>query len=246
MEVFEAYKGMYEYKHLPAYARFLLDNHIEDYTAEQIRLSHMLQIPVLASLSRRFTEEEIFKIASTTSREYLEFIAANKGKEQIMTSMNRWMQDQLNVVGQAEIGSRDITMLNYIRGQALKKFLLNYTNDAVVITDINAEIDLLLLGASTTSTEFFIDVLRNQIAEQSKLASKVIEASPAITFLFDTVNNRQIFVSGKVLQVMGYTPEELVQMGNNFLLQLIHPRDLVHEMFELDRRCQIAARPDGG
>ncbi len=217
---------MYEYKHLPAYARFLLDNHIEDYTAEQVRLSHMLQIPVLASLSRRFTEEEIFKIASTTSREYLEFIAANKGKEQIMTSMNRWMQDQLNVVGQAEIGSRDITMLNYIRGQALKKFLLNYTNDAVVITDINAEIDLLLLGASTTSTEFFIDVLRNQIAEQSKQASKVIEASPAITFLFDTVNNRQIFVSGKVLQVMGYTPEELVQMGNNFLLQLIHPRDL--------------------
>ena len=226
MEVFEAYMGMYEYKHLPAYARFLLNNHIEDYAREQIRLSHVLQLPVLESLVKRFSNEEMLRIATTTSREYLTFIADNQGKEQIMMSMNRWMNDQLNFVGQSELGAKDITLLNYIRGQALKKFLLGFTQDAEMISNINAEIDLLLLGSSTTSTEYFIDLLRNKIAEQSKLASKLIEASPAITFLFDTVNNRQIFVSGKVLEVMGYTPDELVQMGSNFLLQLIHPRDL--------------------
>jgi PAS domain S-box-containing protein len=226
MEVFEAYKGMYDFKHLPAYAQFLLDNHIDAYATEQIRLSHVLQLPVLANLQKRFSDEEMFNIATKTSREYLGFIASNNGKEQIMTSMNRWMRDQLDIVGQSEIGAKDITLLNYIRGQALKKFLLGFTQDVVKVSSINAEIDLLLLGASTTSTEFFIEILRRQIAEQSKLASKLIEASPAITFLFDTVNNRQVFVSGKVLSVMGYTPEELIEMGSNFLLQLIHPRDL--------------------
>jgi PAS domain S-box-containing protein len=226
MEVFEAYKGMYNFKHLPSYARFLLDNHIEAYAAEQMRLSHEFHLPVLASMQKRFTGEEIFHIATNASRDYLGFIAANNSKEQIMTSMNRWMHDQLNVVGQAEIEAKDITLLNYIRGQSLKKFLLDFTKDVETISSINAEIDLLLLGASTTSTEYFIDVLRDKIAEQSKLASKLIEASPAITFLFDTVNNKQIFVSGNVLPVIGYTPEELVQMGSNFLLQLIHPRDL--------------------
>jgi len=226
MEVFEAYKGMYEFTHLPSYARFLLDHHINDYAAEQIRLSHMIQLPVLASLQKRFSDEEMLSIAVNTSREYLGFIASNEGKEQIMTSMTRWMQDQLKVVGQSEIGAKDLTLLNYIRGQSLKKFLLEFTNDAQLIINLNAEIDLLLLGASTTSTEYFIHVLREKIAEQSKLASKVIEASPAITFLFDTVNNKQIFVSGKVMSVLGYTPDELGQMGSNFLLQLIHPKDL--------------------
>ena len=226
MEVFEAYKGMYEFKHLPAYAKFLLDNHIDDYAAEQIRLSRVLQLPVLASLQKRYSDAEMLHIATQTSQEYLGYIASNNGKEQIMTSMNRWMRNQLNIVGQSEIGATDITLLNYMRGQALKKFLLGFTQDAEKVSSINAEIDLLLLGASTTSTEYFIEVLREQIAEQSKLASKLIEASPAITFLFDTVNNRQVFVSGKVLSVMGYTPEELVEMGSSFLLQLIHPRDL--------------------
>ena len=217
---------MYEYKQLPAYAQFLINNHIEDYTTEQIRLSNLLHLPVLASLQKRYSEKEIFGIALTSSKEYLEFIAANKGKEQIMMSMNRWMQNQLNIVGQSEVGARDITLLSYIRGQSLKKFILGFTQDPEKISILNAEIDLLLLGASTTSADYFIDLLRNQIAEQSKLASKLIEASPAITFLFDTVNNRQIFISGKVPEVLGYTSDELVQMNSNFLLQLIHPRDL--------------------
>ncbi|HUQ66272.1 MAG TPA: PAS domain-containing protein, partial [Flavitalea sp.] len=226
MEVFEAYKGMYEYEFLPAYARFLLDKHIHDYAAEQIRLSSLLQLPILKNLMKRFTEQQMFEIAVETSKEYLQFIEANKGKEQIMMSMNRWMKDQLDIVGQSDISARDITLLSYIRGQALKKFLPEYTRDLQLIISINAETDLLLLGSSTTSTDFFIDVLRTKIAEQSNLASKVIEASPAITFLFDTINNKQTFVSGKVLEVLGYTPEEIIEMGSTFLLQLIHPRDM--------------------
>jgi PAS domain S-box-containing protein len=226
LEVFEAYKGMYEYEYLPAYAQYLLDNHLEDYARQQITLSRALKLPVLKSLEQRFTEQQIIDIAINSSREYLQFIAANKGKEQIITAMTRWMSDQLNVVGQAEIGARDITLLNYIRGQTLKKFLVEFAKDVERVMQINAEIDLLLLGSSTTSADTFIDILREKIAEQSKLASKLIEASPAITFLYDTKNNKQIFISGKVKEVLGYTSDELMHMEGNSFLQLLHPRDL--------------------
>jgi PAS domain S-box-containing protein len=226
MEVFEAYKRMYDFKHLPSYARFLLNNRIANYADEQIRLSQLFHLPILAHLHKKFSDEELRSIATDAAREYLEYLASNRAREQIDSSINRWMDNQLKFIGQSEIAAKDITLINYIRGQSLKKFLLDFTHDAEEINSINAEIDLLLLGASTTLTEYFIDVLREKIAEQSKLASKVIEASPAITFLFDIVNNKQIFVSGKVLPVMGYTPEELAEMGGNFLLQLIHPRDL--------------------
>src|SRR5678815_3490081 len=106
---------MYEYKHLPAYARFLLNNHIDEYAGEQIRLSRLLKLPVLESLLQRFSEEAMYRISAITSREYLEFIAANQGKEQIMMSVNRWMKHQHNFVGQSELAAKDITLLNYIR-----------------------------------------------------------------------------------------------------------------------------------
>lgn len=226
LEVFEAYTGMYEYSQLPAYARYLLNNRVHEYASEQLDLSKKLAVPLLKTLTARYTEQEIVQLAISTSREYLEFIAANKGKEQIMQSMSRWTKDQLEIVAQGDVSAKDITLINYMREQALKKFLPEYTSDLQTILTINKEIDLLMLGAATTSTDIFIDLLRSKLAEQSNLASKLIEASPAITFLFDIIHNKQIFISGKVYEVLGFTSDELMQMGSNFFLQLIHPRDL--------------------
>jgi PAS domain S-box-containing protein len=217
---------MYSFKQLPAFARFILNNHLADFAAEQVSLSRSMKLPIMLSLSGRFTDEQITDIAIKSSTEYLGFIEENKGLEQIKESMAKWMQDQLEIVAKGDIAAPDITLLNYIRGQAFKKFIPFFTTVLETALLINSEIDLLLLGSTTTSTSIYIEILRNKIAEQSKLASKVIEASPAITFLFDTLKNKQIFISGKVLQVLGYTPEELMQMNNNMLIQLIHPHDL--------------------
>lgn len=226
LEIFEAYAGMYEYSHLPAYARYLLNNRVRDYALEQLELTRKLSVPLLKSLTARYSEQEIIQLAINTSREYLEFIAANRGKEQIMQSMSRWMSDQLEVIGQSDISAKDITLIIYVRERALKKFLPEYSTDLQTILAINEEIDMLMLGAATTSTDIFIDLLRNKVAEQSNLASKLIQASPAITFLYDVIQNKQIFISGKVFEVLGFTSDELMQMGSNFFLQLIHPRDL--------------------
>ncbi|MGZ3940117.1 MAG: sensor histidine kinase, partial [Flavisolibacter sp.] len=60
----------------------------------------------------------------------------------------------------------------------------------------------------------------------SLLTNKLITASPAITFLFDIVQNKEIFISGKVLEVMGYTRQELDSASDNILFSLTHPDDL--------------------
>jgi hypothetical protein len=102
MEVYEAYKGMYDFKHLPLYARFLLNNRLANYADEQIRLSQLFHLPILASLHKRFSDEELRSIAVNAAREYLEYIASNRGREQIVSSMNRWMDDQLKFIGQSQ------------------------------------------------------------------------------------------------------------------------------------------------
>lgn len=226
MQIFEAHNGMYDCRHLPAYARFLIDKHLEEYAREQLALGRKMNIPIMAMLSSRFTEEQILVIATDSSREYLTYLAENRAKEQLVTSMSKWLKDRLEIVGKMEIIAQDITLINYVRGQNLKKFIPLYTQSLADAIAITLEIDTILLGGNTTAVDIYIDILKGKVEEQSNLAEKVIKASPAVTFLFDTINHRQLFVSGNVAEVLGYTTDEIVGLGDSFLLDLTHPEDL--------------------
>lgn len=226
MEIFEAYAGMYRYKLLPGFAQFILDQHLEDFIREQLRLADKLDIPLLAALRHRFTDDQLVEISKSTSSEYLTYLIENRSDEQIRESTEKWLSDQLEVIGKFQIVAQDITLLNYAREQSFKKLIPLYTNDISEVLELSSEIDTLLLGANTTAIDTYINLLKNKVAEESHLSDRLIAASPAITFLFDIVHNKEIFVSGKVQEVMGYSPEELLGLGSDVLLQLTHPDDL--------------------
>ena len=226
LKIFEAYKGMYHCQHLPAYAKFLVQHHLADYAKAQIVLGMKMNLPLLAMLTSRYSEEQLVQISIESSREYLTSLADNNVIGQLTTSMDKWLKDRLEVVGKLEIVAQDITVINFVRSQSMKKFVPLYTNDMNHAVAIGGEIDTIMLGSNTTAVDIYIDILKDKINEQSNLATKVIEASPAVTFLFDTVNNKQIFVSGNVEEVMGYTPEEVMVLGDRLLTELTHPEDL--------------------
>jgi hypothetical protein len=50
VDVFQTHERMYQFEHLPAYAAFLLNEHLEDYVRESIRLSHEVNLPLLQHL----------------------------------------------------------------------------------------------------------------------------------------------------------------------------------------------------
>ncbi|HWI92998.1 MAG TPA: PAS domain-containing protein [Flavisolibacter sp.] len=226
MEVFEAYDGMYCYQHLPGFAKFILDHHLTEFVQEQLELGFRFNIPLLKNLLQRFSKEDLIEISKKTSAEYLSYLKDNRAYDQIKDASEKWMKDQLDVIGKFQITGPDITLVNFLRQQAFKKLILFYVKDLPVALELNKEIDTLILGANTTAIDIYVDILKDKIEDESLLSDKLIAASPAITFLFDIVHNKEIFVSGKVNEVMGYTPEELVEMGSDVLLQLTHPDDL--------------------
>jgi PAS domain S-box-containing protein len=226
LEVFEAYAGMYRYQHLPGFARFILNERLEEFVREQLRLAYQTKVPVIEPLLSRFSEEELIELSKKTSTEYLEFLAENRAYDQIKNSSEKWLQDQLEIVGKFQIVAPDITLINYLRQQAFKKLIPAYTSSLEKALELSSEIDTLILGAVTTATDIYVDILKGTIEEESLFSTKLIAASPAITFLFDIVHNKELFISGKVAEVMGYTPDELLAMGNNAIMQLTHPEDL--------------------
>lgn len=223
VKVFEAYPGMYQHSHLPAFARFVMQHKLNEFAKFQLEFSIEIKLPLLLALSKRYSREQMLQIAMMTSQEYLQFLVDNKSYEQVMVSMERWLKDSLDVIGKFEISAQDITLFNYVREQSLKRFIPDYTNDLNEAMAISNEIDTLVLGMNTTAIDIYVNILKEKISEQSNFSSAIIEASPAISFVFDLQQDKEIFVSGKVEEVMGYTPEELLTKDENILLQLAHP-----------------------
>ena len=120
MQIFEGFEGMYRYKLLPGFAKFILDKHLVDYIKESLLLSRKMDLPLLRYLSN-WSDEQIIEYSKVTSSEFLNYLVENRAKEHIKNSISKWLQDQLEIVGKFEIEAKDITMIVYIRSICNKR-----------------------------------------------------------------------------------------------------------------------------
>jgi PAS domain S-box-containing protein len=225
MTLYEPKPGMYDYRYLPAFAQFLLDNHLEEFTADQLKISRALNLPLLKHLEH-LTDEQIITFGKDTSREFLEFIARNDARRQIIHSMQRWLNDKLDIIGKYEVNPSDITTLNYIRGKVLKKSLRDYDIPVEDKYELIDEIDSFLFGSITSATNTFIEILSKKVNEDTHFTTELINTSPGIIFIFDVEKNKEVYVNGNVQDVMGYTSDEVLNMESNLISMLIHHDDI--------------------
>jgi PAS domain S-box-containing protein len=64
-----------------------------------------------------------------------------------------------------------------------------------------------------------------RLQEQQRLTQNIIEAAPTLTYIYDLVEARNVFISSQSLPILGYTREEISAMGSGLLPHLIHPDD---------------------
>ncbi len=65
-----------------------------------------------------------------------------------------------------------------------------------------------------------------QRIEAKRFLTRIAEASPLIIYVFDLVCRRNIYINRIIARDLGYFPEEIQQMGDQFLSRLLHPDDL--------------------
>lgn len=224
-QVYEPYAGMYHYKYLPGFAKFLLDHHLEEFCRDQLAFSRQLNLPILQRLAH-MSDEEIITFTKTTASSFFNLLSENQGKEQISVSINNWYHGQLQIIDKFEIDAEDITGINYARAKAFKKRIPSYKKDLEEILELNSEIDTFFFGFISSGLNTYINILKSKIEENSYLSTQIINTSPGVTFLFDLEEKKEIFVSGNVEKVMGFTPDELLKMGSNILFLLTHSDDL--------------------
>ncbi len=57
---------------------------------------------------------------------------------------------------------------------------------------------------------------------------RIVEKMPQLVYVFDVVEQRNIYTNRGLAEILGYSPEEMQAMGDNVLPQVIHPDDMAN------------------
>ncbi len=68
--------------------------------------------------------------------------------------------------------------------------------------------------------------LEEYLNERECLISHIAHASPVILYVYNMAKRRSVFVNRAVNDILGYTPDEIQEMGDELLSELMHPDDL--------------------
>jgi len=83
----------------------------------------------------------------------------------------------------------------------------------------------------------------DNLSEQSRIfIERMVDTMPSVLFIYDLVERRNVYVNQRSSVVIGYSAEEIIDMGDAFLTRLMHPDDLA-SLPQLNQLYQ--ARPAG-
>jgi PAS domain S-box-containing protein len=80
------------------------------------------------------------------------------------------------------------------------------------------------------------------LQESQHFVQKIADATPNILYLYDDIEQRNVYSNREILTVLGYSIAEIQEMGNNALFTTVHPDDLarVPKYWQ-----QLESAPDG-
>ncbi|WP_207494849.1 PAS domain-containing sensor histidine kinase [Aridibaculum aurantiacum] len=224
MSVTNSSPGLYKYQHLPSFAQFILDGHLYQYSVQQLAYARQYDVPLLKFLSH-YSDEELIEITITGITEILNYLAANNAAEFISISTERWLSNQLEIVGKYDITAEDLTLVPHVRGKSFKHYAFKFYNDPTQIEALLAEIDDFLMATTTTSANTYITIIKDQLHEQEEFRVKLSNALPGFIYVYDVHQEKQTFSNDKLGDLLGYSNEEVASISDNFYRSVIHPVD---------------------
>jgi PAS domain S-box-containing protein len=64
---------------------------------------------------------------------------------------------------------------------------------------------------------------------------KMMAAMPDAVYVYDLIQQRNVYANRGVAQILGYTPEDLAAMGSALVMELFHPDDHIRQVKGLQR-----------
>ncbi len=167
---------------LPAFADFLLNSKLEEYTREQLRISKEINLPLLKYLTS-FSEDELLAFGMANNKDFLENLSQNKILEYVEKSVRRWVNNQIPQLSRDALVLEDITMVSYMRRCVFRNMVSLYISDIRAATKILEEVDRFTVEIDTIC-------LSRLVGMQQNLYKQAQQMTHIGNWVWDIKNNR--------------------------------------------------------
>ncbi len=81
-----------------------------------------------------------------------------------------------------------------------------------------------MIGIAQDITE--LKKAQQELGQSQRFVESIAEASPLIMYVFDIVSNTNLYSNRRIQEDLGFSPEEIQNMGDEFFARVLHPDDL--------------------
>ncbi|MEG4519713.1 MULTISPECIES: PAS domain S-box protein [unclassified Microcoleus] len=97
-----------------------------------------------------------------------------------------------------------------------------------------------LEGTKQLGVSFVLDLSERKQAEwelqkHQQLLESIVTTIPNFLYIYDAVENKNIYANESITAMLGYTPQELQDLGTDALANLVHPEDLLKLITGMER-----------
>ncbi len=78
-----------------------------------------------------------------------------------------------------------------------------------------------------------------KLQKNQRFIQKVADTVPGLLYVYDLIEQRNIYLNHQVAELLGYTPNEIQQMRDQIFSQLMHPEDLQRLPSQLEQIQQL-------
>ena len=213
-------------KHLPSYASWLLQNHLEEFVDIQLKYYTEFKVPLLNLLSH-LNKDQLKDLGRQTSSELLTFLSKNQAAEQIEFSSHRWIVNQMPQIDKHNVSADDISLIIYARKKTFLHFLPQYTSKTDEILELVNDLDLFSMHSEICLTNVYVGILKEDISKNAYLLEKLNQTLPGALYVYDFQSSKYIYTNDKLMHIIGYDPD-LFKAEFTSPEQLVHPDDLNH------------------
>jgi PAS domain S-box-containing protein len=131
----------------------------------------------------------------------------------------------------------DRKVLNQIRAalaakQPIQVELINYRKDG---SEFWVEMSITPVPDSSGNYTHFVGIQRDiterkrieeALRQSREFIQQIADTMPGVLYVYDLVERRNAYGNRQMIEIIGYTPEQIQAMGSALLEQIIHPEDL--------------------
>lgn len=227
---------------LSSFASFILENHLDEYVRESLRISYEANLPIM-KFFRELGEEQLFELSKQGSRDVLQGLIDGRPGDLIRQSIEMWKSNQLPRMEKDDVVVEDITLVSHVRKKSLLAFIPRFTKDPALIIKLVGELDEWQLDYATVTFKTFIGILQERITrqlQQLQESDERFKQAQAVTHIGSYVwdlKTQGLLWSDELYRIYGLDPASTV-ISNEVVARYQHPDDNDHVRLKVRRSIE--------